>query len=529
MPDRTQPMTARGTTSIWMDVPLSHRQALLPYHSSADVCIVGAGITGLTTAYLIARAGRRVIVLDAAELGTGETGRTTAHLTSALDDRFHHLEQIHGAASVRLAAESHQKAIDTIEEIVRTERIDCGFRRVDGYLHLGASDTRDVLMAEAAAARRAGLEVELLAKPEALALADGPCLRFARQAQMNPLRYMAGLVRGIERMGGHIFTGVHVRGFESGLPVRATTDGGETVTASALVVATNAPVNDRFVIHTKQAAMRTYAVAFEILRGTVPPALYWDGDRPYHYVRVDDTVLGGGSELLVVGGEDHRTGHDEHPEPRWDRLEDWTRHLIPQAGAVVRRWSGQVVEPADGLAFIGKNPVDGPGVYIATGGSGNGITYGTIAGLMLVALTEGDDHRWAKLYDPRRRSLRALGVYARENLDIATQYAAWVKPGEVESEDQIPRGEGATLLSHGHRLAVFRDEQGGYHRCRAACTHLGGIVRWNSAEKTWDCPCHGGRYDRHGHVITGPAPRDLLPVSEPARVEPARAEPRAPR
>jgi glycine/D-amino acid oxidase-like deaminating enzyme/nitrite reductase/ring-hydroxylating ferredoxin subunit len=520
MDARTQSMAARGTTSVWMDVPIPHARGTLPYHLSADVCVVGAGIAGLTTAYLLTRAGRRVVVLDALELGAGETGRTTAHLTSLLDDRYVHLEGVHGREGARLAAESHRKAIDCIESIVRSEAIDCGFRRLDGYLHLGTSQTHDVLIREAEAAARAGLEVELLDVSPGPALAAGPCLRVARQAQFHPLRYLAGLVRGIERMGGHIFTGVHVRGFESGTPTRVTTDGGETVTAAALVVATNSPVNDRVVIHTKQAAMRTYAIAFEIARGATPHGLHWDMDEPYHYVRVDDTVLGGPSELLIVGGEDHRTGHDEHPEPRWDRIEAWSRRVMPQAGVVVRRWSGQVVEPADGLAFIGKNPADGPGVFIATGSSGNGMTYGTIAGIMLADLIEGRDHRWTTLYDPRRRSLRSLGSYAKENLDTLAQYAAWVKPGEVSREEDIPRGEGATLLRHGHRLAVFHDEDGTFHRTRAACTHLGGVVRWNSAEKTWDCPCHGGRYDRHGHVISGPAPHDLEPAASPSKPEP---------
>jgi glycine/D-amino acid oxidase-like deaminating enzyme/nitrite reductase/ring-hydroxylating ferredoxin subunit len=519
MDDRSQPMTPRGTTSIWMDVPIPHTRGRLPFRSATDVCIVGGGITGLTTAYLLARAGKRVVVLEAGELGSGETGRTTAHLSSALDDRFEHLEKLHGAERTRLAAESHARAIDSIEEIVRSEQIDCGFRRVDGFLYLGPNDTHETLIEEAEAASRAGLEVELLDVPSGPALSAGPCLRFGRQAQMNPLRYLAGLVRGIERMGGVIYTRAHVSRFESGVPTRASTDAGEMVTAASLVVATNTPVNDRLVIHSKQAAMRTYALAFEIPRGAVPVALYWDNDDPYHYVRIDDTMLGGPSDLLIVGGEDHRTGHEDRPQPRWDRLEAWTRRIIPQAGAIVRRWSGQVFEPADGLAFIGKNPADGPGVFVATGDSGHGMTHGTIAGLMLTEMTQGRDHPWAHLYDPRRRTLGALGTFAKENLDIAAQYARWVMPGEVRSEDEIPRGEGATLLEHGHRLAVFRDADGDLHRCKAVCTHLGGIVRWNSAEKTWDCPCHGARYDRRGHVITGPAPHDLAQVPEPQKRE----------
>jgi glycine/D-amino acid oxidase-like deaminating enzyme/nitrite reductase/ring-hydroxylating ferredoxin subunit len=528
MRDRHQRLAKQGTTSIWMDAPIPHAQRPLPSHSSADVCIVGAGITGLTSAYLLARAGKDVVVLEAGEIGSGETGRTTAHLSDALDDRYTELESLHGEGGSLLAAESHARAIDCIEEIVRIEEIDCGFTRLDGYLFLGPDDTRQTLVDEAAAARRAGVMCELLDVSPGPSLAPGPCLRFPRQAQMSPLLYLAGLVRGIERMGGRIFTNVHVRGFESGMPARATTDGGQTVTAPALIVATNTPVNDRLVIHAKQSAWRTYAMAFEIPRGAVPPGLYWDNDDPYHYVRLDDTILGGPSELLIVGGEDHRTGHEEHPEPRWDRLEAWTRRTIPQAGALVRRWSGQIIEPIDGLSFIGKNPADGPGVFVATGDSGHGMTHGTIAGLMFLDLVEGRDHRWTRIYDPRRKNLRALSELAKDNLDIAAQYARWVLPGDVRNEEEIRPGEGATVFSHGHRLAVFRDEDGGFHRCKAVCTHLGGIVRWNNAEKTWDCPCHGGRYDRYGHVITAPPPKDLAPAPEPAPREVRAVRPQPP-
>lgn len=502
-----------STRSIWMGSEIRPRAGTLPKRSSAEVCVVGAGITGLSTAYMLARAGQSVVVLDAGPVGGGETGRSSAHLSTALDDGFVHLEALHGREGARLAAESHAHAIDCIEHTVLNERIDCGFERVDGYLHLGPKDRRETLEREADAALRAGLDVGLLESPVGLALGPGPCLRFARQAQFHPLRYLAGLVRAIERFGGRIYTGVHVEGFAGGHPTFATASTGEVVEAGALVVATNAPVNNRVVIHSKQAAFRSYAIALDLPHGAVPVALYWDTAVPYHYVRVERGNHDG-RDVLIVGGEDHRTGEDAHPEPRWDRLESWTRALVPSAGRLITRWSGQIMEPADGLGFIGQSPSGAPGVFIATGDSGHGITHGTLAASMLVHLIAGEPHAYASLYDPRRISLRGLPAFARDGFGAARHYIDWIRPADVSNESQIAPGEGATVLEHGHRLAVFRDERGKCHRFSAGCTHLGGVVHWNGAEKTWDCPCHGSRFDSKGRVVTGPALGDLVPADE---------------
>ncbi len=514
MSERNEERSSGATRSTWMESRIPSPGGTLPKRSSTDVCVVGAGITGLSTAYMLARAGHSVVVLDAGPIGGGDTGRTTGHLSTALDDGFVHLEALHGTDGARLAAESHAHAIECIEHAVLNERIDCDFERVDGYLFLGPRARRESLEREEEAARRAGLDVELLETPVGPALSPGPCLRFARQAQFHPLRYLGGLVRAIERLGGRIHTGIHVEGFEGGRPARATASTGEVVEASALVVATNVPVNNRLVIHTKQAAYRSYVVALDLQHGAVPKALYWDTAEPYHYVRVAPYDLRGARDVLIVGGEDHRTGEVSHPEGRWDRLEGWARERFPGVGRLVARWSGQIMEPADGLAFIGQNPADEPGVFVATGDSGHGLTHGTIAASMLVHLIAGETHAYRSLYDPRRISLRGLPAFARDNLGTAGHYIDWIRPGDLHSEDELERGEGATMLEHGRRLAVFRDEHGRCHRLHATCPHLGGVVHWNGAEKTWDCPCHGSRFDATGRVVTGPALHDLSPASD---------------
>ncbi|HEY8148304.1 MAG TPA: FAD-dependent oxidoreductase, partial [Vicinamibacteria bacterium] len=356
--------------------------------------------------------------------------------------------------------------------------------------------------------RRAGLYVQKVPRAPLTSFDTGPALRFARQAQLHPLRYLAGLAKAVLAAGGQIYTGVHVEEFEGGPHARVKTATGREVRAKAIVVATNTPVNDRVVIHTKQAAYRTYVVGLEVPAGSVPRALYWDTADPYHYIRLQSQGAGR-PEVLIVGGEDHRTGQADDTEQRWARLERWTRERFPTAQAVTYRWSGQVLEPSDGLAFIGRNPLDKDNVFIATGDSGHGLTHGTIAGMLLTDLIQGRPNAWADLYDPARRNLRAAKEYASELAKSQKGYAPWVTPGEVSSVDEIPPGEGGILRQGIHKIAAYRDPMAGVIQLSATCTHLGCIVEWNTGEKTWDCPCHGSRFAPNGRVLNGPAKTDL--------------------
>jgi glycine/D-amino acid oxidase-like deaminating enzyme/nitrite reductase/ring-hydroxylating ferredoxin subunit len=496
-----------------------------------DVCIVGAGIAGLTTAYFAAREGLGVVVLDDGAVGSGETGRTTAHLTAALDDRYATLERLHGAEAARLAATSHRTAIGVIEHIVGRESIPCDFERVDGYLF--ASPGRDPadLDEELTAARRAGLEgVTRVPHAPLDAFDTGPALRFPAQGQLHPLRYLSGLAAAVAARGGRIHTGSHAAKLERDTPLRVHVADGPVVTARAVVVATNAPVFDLTTIHTKQAAYRSYVVVLPIPRGSVDPLLLWDTGGgharpdPYHYVRIVRGEATGGSpghDFVVVGGEDHKTGQDDDAQGRYDALEAWTRERFPVTGPAVHRWSGQVLEPVDGLAHIGLDPGSNHPVYVATGDSGNGMTHGTIAGILLTDLLVGRENPWERLYDPGRVTLGASGVYARENANVAGRYADWLRKGDVASLDDLARGAGAILVRGLRRLAVYRDPEGGLHACSAVCPHLGCVVHWNGVESSWDCPCHGSRFDELGRVVNGPANRDLTPATldEAARAD----------
>src|ERR1700754_2405217 len=497
---------AQATTSIWMATANTPSQARLRENIRTDVCIIGAGIAGMTTAYLLAKEGRSVVVLDDGPIGGGMTGRTTAHLTNAFDDRYVEMEKLHGEDGARLIADSHTAAIDKVEQIVREEHIECGFERVDGFLFAPPNESRDVLDDELKASHRAGLvDVEMVQRAPIESFDTGPALRFPRQAQFHPLDYLTGLTRAFKRYGGQICSETHATTITGGSGARVETDLGPVVTCDAIVVATNTPVNDRVAIHTKQAPYVTYVIGMEVPKGSVTRALFWDTPDPYHYVRLQSAD---GNDILIVGGEDHKTGQENDGRERLGRLEQWTRERFPQVGEVEFRWSGQVMEPVDGIAFIGRNPLDDDNVFIATGDSGQGMTHGTIAGMLLTDLLQGRKNRWEDLYSPSRITLRAMGEYAGENINVAGQFTDYLTPGEIKSVDELKPGQGAIMRDGLSKVAVFRDE-GGVHKLSAVCPHLGCIVAWNSTEKTWDCPCHGSKYRADGRVYQGPAISDL--------------------
>ncbi|MEP6933517.1 MAG: FAD-dependent oxidoreductase [Nitrospirota bacterium] len=501
--------------SVWMDTAKLPRFSKLLMNEQAQVCIVGAGIAGLTTAYLLGRAGKSVIVLDDGPIVSGETERTTAHLVTALDDHYADLERLHGGKGARLAAESHAAAIDRIEHTVREEQIDCDFERLSGYLFVPPGESTDILDREMAAAQRAGLsDVHMVARAPITLFDTGRTLCFPRQAQFHPVKYLAALAQAIIRDGGRIYTATHSAKIVGGESARITTEDGHTVTSEAVVVATNTPVNDLLAIHTKQAAYRTFVIGANVPAGSISAGLYWDTSEPYHYVRLTRS-LSSENDVLLVGGEDHKTGQADDAEARYVTLEKWARTRFPMMTDVTFRWSGQIMEPVDGLAFIGRNPMDEPNVYITTGDSGNGMTHGTIAGILLTDLIQGRDNPWASLYEPSRKTVSALNTFAKETLNMAAQYVDWVTPGDVKEDVLVPPGSGAVVRRGLKKIAIYCDEAGKLHERSAVCPHLEGIVAWNGSEKTWDCPCHGSRFDRFGRVVNGPAITDLPFVGTP--------------
>ncbi|WP_041233583.1 FAD-dependent oxidoreductase [Cylindrospermum stagnale] len=500
------------TISLWMTTAQVPDQPVLTENIQADVCIVGAGMAGMSTAYMLSRAGKSVVVLDDGAIGGGQTARTTAHLSNVLSYRYYELEEMHGETGAKLIAQSHKTAIETIEAIAKTEQIDCDFKRLSGYLFPPDLKSTDEIKRELAAAHRAGLtEVELANRSPLKDFDTGLCLRFPQQGQFDPLKYLRGLAEAIQRQGGKIYTNTHVEKIAPGTPPRVETSNGHLVTANAVVVATNSPISNLATMHLKQAPYMTFAIGAKIPHDSIPQALYWDTLDPYHYVRSQN--IDNQYDVLIVGGEDHKTGQANDADARYARLETWTRERFPMAEEILYRWSGQVMNADDGIAYIGK---DTENVYIITGDTGLGMTHGTIAGMILTDTILGRKNPWAQLYDPSRIkvSANAASEFISENLNVALQYLDWLTPGEVDSVEKIAPGTGAIVRRGLTKVAAYRDENNTLHQHSAVCTHLKCIVAWNSSEKTWDCPCHGSRFDTQGKVLNGPAINPLEPADK---------------
>ncbi len=508
--------TNGSTRSYWMSTATMPAFGPLAGDAQADVCVIGGGIAGLTTAYLLSRAGKSVVLLEAMDtLGGGETGRTTAHFMPP-DDRYFEIAKSFGDDGARKVARSFQDAADLAEAIAKAEAPDCDFQRLDGYLYCLPGQDPKVLEREFAAATDAGVAVERLPRVPDLSFDTGPCIRFAHQAQFHPLRYLAGMAGACARQGVRIHCGTRALDIDGDAVSQRVKTGSGVVRAGAVVVATNTPFNDRVVMHTKQSGYRTYVLGFEVPAQAIPRVLLWDTGDPYYYVRLASSGTDAGSDVLIVGGADHKVGQERHPENAWNDIERWVRERFPMAGAITHRWSGQVMEPADPVAFFGRNPGDDRNVFIITGDSGTGMTNCTAGAIAVADMITGQANPWADLYDPSRKMTHGLGEFVKEQANTLAQYKDLLTAGEVGSVDDIRPGEGAVIRQGATKLAVYRDDASALHVCSAICTHLGCVVSWNSAEKSWDCPCHSSRFDVDGQVLHGPAPTPLAKADPPA-------------
>jgi len=512
------------TNSLWSEALPPTTFAPLARNLSVDVAVVGAGITGVTAARLLQSAGRKVAILEARRVGKGETGKTTAHLTEALDTRYHLLISRFGTAGARQAAEGQRLAIDQIATFARDLQIPCDFRRVPGYLYADTREQLAELEEEARAVEKLGLSAALTkAVPLPFPVLRG--LRFENQATMHPRVYLNGLLEAFTRDGGLVFEETQVVGIEeSSGTCRVNTDHG-VVTARDVIVAAHVPISNRFLLHTKLAAYRTYAVAFEQPEPG-EDGLFWDLAEPYHYTRSQKVS---GKNYVIVGGDDHKVGEDEDTAVPFIHLENYVREKFGvEVAPTDYRWSGQIIVPVDGLPLIGKNSAS-THVYVASGYSGNGMTSGTLGAMVIADQIALGQSRFTDLFDPTRiKPIASAKSFISENADFPKHLIQdrMPHPGP-EALATIPAGEGQVLSFRGQRLAVYRNANGELSALSPVCTHLGCLVHWNSTEKSWDCPCHGSRFDPHGRVLNGPAVTALEARPIPDVPETA-DEPRAP-
>ena len=489
------------THPLWSQNSEAETHAALSRDLETDVIIVGAGITGMSAALRLAEAGKRVVVLEARTIASGVTLGTTAHVTEAIDTRYQEIESTFGKEASRLVASASRAAIDHIARRAQTLAIECDLARVPGFLYTEGADDIDMLAKELTAAKAAGLPVTMSDVP-GLPFRTAGAVRFDDQLRIEPYAYVMGLTRAAVALGVRIFENTRVVELIENGGVEARTDAGCWVRGQAAFCATHSPLN-KILLHTKLGHYQSYVAAFQ--GRTVGDALYWDTADPYHYLRNANVR---GDSYLVVGGEDHKTGTEEHTQISFERLLVYAREHFGTDRPDFH-WSAQVVESIDGLPYIGRNAAS-KHIYTATGYSGNGITFGTIAALLVTDLITGVPNKWADLFHATRVKASAIGSFLRENKDVpAYLIGERLSPPEVSSTLQIDCDQGRTMKVKGERLAVYRDRGGALHAVSAICPHMGCLVHFNDAERTWDCPCHGSRFGTDGRVIDGPAMTNL--------------------
>jgi glycine/D-amino acid oxidase-like deaminating enzyme/nitrite reductase/ring-hydroxylating ferredoxin subunit len=513
-------------------MPKTHWQAsaalpefpALDRNLEADVVVIGAGITGITTAYLLKRAGWRVVVLERGSIGSGDTAYTTAHLTCVTDLRMSDLVKNFGKDHAQAAWDAGLAAIAQIAECVDAERISCGFAWVPAYLHapLGLPpdelDTEvERLKADAEAASDLGFDCRYM---HSAPFIERPAVEFPGQARFHPLRYLNGLATTIDGDGSAIFAGTNVDEVEEN-PL-AVVAGDYRVRCDHVVVATHNPIVGKAglvratLLQTKLALYSTYAVAGRTERGRVPDALFWDTGDPYRYLRIDRHR---DYDVVILGGEDHKTGQVRETSDRFKTLETALLDLVPDI-SLTHRWSGQVIETNDGLPFIGEMS---PHQFTGTGFNGNGITFGTLTAIMARDAITGRNNPWRELFDTgRTKILGGLWDYVKENKDypyylVRDRFAG----AEGKSTRGLRRGAGQILELDGTTVAAYRHEDGRVTLLSQTCTHMGCHVQWNDAEGTWDCPCHGSRFTPTGDVLSGPAEKPLEEIHVRAAAKPA--------
>jgi glycine/D-amino acid oxidase-like deaminating enzyme/nitrite reductase/ring-hydroxylating ferredoxin subunit len=497
--------------SLWRagETPARYRADQIP--DQVDVVIIGAGMTGLTSAYLLKQSGKRVAVFERERIGSGETGNTSAHVTHVTDMRLTALVDRFGRDAARRIWDGGDAAIDLIESNVDACDIRCGFQRVPGFLcspftAAAGKDDADLLRSEASLARELGFFARYSSPGP---VTGKPAVAYADQALVHPLQYLAGLAAAVNGDGSVVCEMAEVG--EVMQDPLAVIVNGKTVACDDVIIATHVPLTgstglvSALLFQTKLYPHSSYVLGARIDDDALAPGLYFDLSDPYYFLRVHEQQ---GARYAVFGGNDHKTGQETDTDARFASLELTLMDLVPSA-KIERRWSGQVIETVDGLPFIGQTADH---QYVATGYAGNGLTFGTLAGMMMRDAVMGLPNPWKELFDPNRKptSIGAMATGIGENLDYPYYFIAdRLRRDRKDGVDSIAPGDGKVLTIGGKPVACHRTSTGTLIKVSAVCTHLGCLVRWNGAESTWDCPCHGSRFTTEGLVIGGPAEAPL--------------------
>jgi glycine/D-amino acid oxidase-like deaminating enzyme/nitrite reductase/ring-hydroxylating ferredoxin subunit len=480
--------------SLWLDTsepPTTHPP--LDGDRHVDVAVVGAGITGLTAALLLARDGRSVAVVDQHVVGGGTTGHSTAKVTSQHGLAYARLRLLHGRSATRTYAQAMEAAKERVAELA--EGIECGFRRRSAYLYGSAAWQRPLLEREAEAAAQAGLPASFT-ETTPLPFGVHGAVRFDDQAEFDSHAYTAGLARLLVEAGGEVFEQTRAHQVHEGDPCRVETERG-TLHAGHVVVATLMPFLDRGGFFARAYAHRSYVVTARIA-GEPPDGMFINAGSPTRSIRAHE-------DLLLVGGEGHHTGSGKAQPERYERLIEFARRHW-DVRSIEHRWSSQDYTPDDGIPYAGRLHLRSRRVYVATGLKKWGLTAGTASAMVIADAIAGRDNDWASLFSSTRVRPQELPRFALENSRVGFHFIAdRIKQRGSRPIEELAPGEGDIVSAAGSKVAGFRDDDGALHAVSSRCTHLGCQVVWNAAERTWDCPCHASRFSVDGEVLNGPA------------------------
>jgi glycine/D-amino acid oxidase-like deaminating enzyme/nitrite reductase/ring-hydroxylating ferredoxin subunit len=492
--------------SYWIESTDEPELPPLQEDVSVDVAVIGAGITGIMAATLLKRAGRTVALVESKQVLHGATGYTTAKLTAGHNVIYSHLERRFGAEGARLYAAANQAGVETVIRMAEDEGIDCDLERTGNYVYSEAGDEAETLRQEADAAKRTGLPARFVRETE-LPFPVAGAVALDDQAQFHPRKFLLPLVRKLPGDGSHVFAHTRACDVEEGDRCRVITARG-LVHARDVIVATHLPILDRGLFFAKTHPKREYVVAAPIDAARAPRGMYISTESPIHSAR--STPYEGG-RLLIVTGEGHKTGQEPHTDERFGRLADWARERFA-VDSFEFRWATQDNFSVDRVPYVGRIRRGSEHVFAATGFSGWGMSNGVAAAILLSDLVLGRENPWAELYDSKRlKPLASAPQFARENANVAKRWLGDRARAAAAEKDlsSLRAGEGRVLRLNGELVGVNRDSEGGLHAVSAVCTHLGCLIGWNTAEESWDCPCHGSRFGTDGTVIQGPAVKDL--------------------